>query len=209
MTNWIARLAFFLSAYSPLLIMLGVRSYYLGRGSEALGYVLFAVVGLVLSVISVLSIRKHSNVRSIRIKTAVSNNAVYVTYLSTYVLPVGYLLVESWSDAKVSLILVYLALLGIVHLRSGLFAGNPFLLVAGYHIYQVTTYDRRALTLLSKGEILSNDRLLVYQLSFDTVFRSERPRSELKLVPKPPERVAREYDAEMAELEPEAIKAEA
>jgi hypothetical protein len=123
------------SAFSPLLIALTL----VVRPLPELGWnialaALFALPALLFAL--VLQAAKGLAAKRITVASSTPKDIDLVTFVSSYLAPIAIALFATDLPRLIGM-LVLLAILLVVYVRSGLFALNPLFAVAGYRLYQV------------------------------------------------------------------------
>jgi len=162
MPTRLARILLFLSSYSPLLIVFGLRNPFSSPIAEGVLY-----GGAAISILTlVLFIRQGYSLEasSIELKSASNRDSEAMTYVVTYFIP---FLGVSYTDISsvISLLLVYVVIC-IIYVSANLIHTNPILNLIGYHLYEIEDQDGKPGTLITKREYVGpNDRIKASSLS--------------------------------------------
>lgn len=166
MTSVLARLLLFLSAYSPLMLILAVLL--IDR------YWLVPVALCLISLVSVLAM--FSIVHSFRSDAALPlqinglqrRDDQVVSYLVSYIIP--FLAVPFDGIQKGVGLAIFFLILGILHIRLNLIYVNPVLALAGYRLYEVTSEGGGTHSLITKQRVVLGDALSVVKVGEDLLF---------------------------------------
>jgi hypothetical protein len=125
----------FLSSYSPLFLLLGLRSY--GKSDAIFG---LACVALGLSIIGLALFAFAAATRSSeehRLLSVEPSDGDVAAYAATYLLPFLAIFGAGWRD--VLALGLFVVFIGILYVNSQMIFVNPVLAVMGYHLYRVQT----------------------------------------------------------------------
>lgn len=137
MPSKLVRVALFLSAYAPLLILLALlRSF----GSDWSSYLCggLAAAGCLLTWLYWRSVRTQQTTW-LASQRSRPRDADVLNFFVTYVVPFAAAPLDS-PRARIALI-GFLAIVAALYLRAGLFQVHPLLLLAGYHLYEIDLSD--------------------------------------------------------------------
>lgn len=180
MLNRASRASLFLSSYAPLFALLALRSY---DRSGTLFWLSVALAILALGALGVLmamAARKSKyEVTVLRVEHRTPDVAAYA---ATYLLPFLAIFDGSWRD--VLALALFIGLIGVIYVSSGMVYVNPVLALIGYrlHLVRATTAaepsDADAVLpqfVLSKARWIRNgQRLAVREIMPDTLFAFSR-----------------------------------
>lgn len=149
MLSHIGRLILFLSSYTPLFVVLGIKAtahnFGLAVGLIALG---------ILSGIAMLGLLKWARTITptpVHVASSSSGSGDVIAYLFTYIVPfVGS---ATSTTADVISLLVLFVTIGLVFVNSDLGLVNPLLAGAGFHLHKVETDGRRQYLVLSRSDL--------------------------------------------------------
>jgi hypothetical protein len=129
---WV-QITLFLSSYLPLFALVGVRS--VGR-SDAIARLCAVLAGLaIIGTAAFLCGSYRRNTITVKIVEVDSRDADVAAYAATYLLPFVTVFTGAWQDV-VSLG-GFVAVLGVIYVRSRLIYVNPTLSLLGYHLTRV------------------------------------------------------------------------
>jgi len=129
---WV-QVTLFLSSYLPLFVLVGVRSV----GESTAVVRLCAVLGgaaIIGTAVFLFTAYKRSEV-DVVVRAGDSRDPDVAAYLATYLLPFVTVFTGRWQDI-VSLA-CFVAVLGIIYVRSRLIYINPTLALIGYHVARI------------------------------------------------------------------------
>jgi hypothetical protein len=174
----------FLSSYAPVFLLLALRSY---DRSCTVFWLAVALLIVSLAALGVFFLSARSKaayeVRVVKVEFRTADIAAYVV---TYLLPFLGVFGDGWRD--VLALALFIALIGVIYVNSGMLYVNPILALLGYHLLlvQATTLeqdqeagDLQPQYLLTKDRWLQpGQRLTVRDVMPDTLFafRSDNPR---------------------------------
>ncbi len=122
----------FLSSYAPLFALLGLRF-----DGTPLRIGCFVIAGLgVMALLGILKGIGGSEPKQYRIERIEDKGDDVAGYLVTYLLP--FLTVAMPSALDIAAYALFIAIAGIIYVRSGLIYVNPLLYVLGYRLFAVT-----------------------------------------------------------------------
>lgn len=150
MPSKLVRPALFLSAYTPLLVLLAVlRSF----GSDWSSYVCGGLAGL--GLLGTWAYWRTALASQSDWLVATRNRGKdgdVLNFFITYVVPFAAAPLTD-TRARVGLVL-FVAFVGALYLRAGLYHVHPLLLLVGYHLYEVELADGSSIGLLTKRSFL-------------------------------------------------------
>ena len=142
----VSRLLLFISSFSPLFAIWGVRL--LPRPICLVPFA-FSILG-VAGTLFILRTKRREQGRVDRIDSAVPRDTEAAAYLVTYVIPLA-LPTSDWRDWAA--VLLFLALVAVLYLRSGMDYINPMLAVMGYHLYEAKLRDEGDVWLVTQLKV--------------------------------------------------------
>ena len=132
MLNWIGKLIFFLSSYSPMMIILAILFY--NTISLYLIAVFFIITGLLfLSIGYMQKIKSPENIYIVK-KNNVNNSIL--EYMITYIFPF-FIEFNDISIQKFIALILFFIILFIVYKSTDLIYINPILNIFGYNIFEI------------------------------------------------------------------------
>lgn len=95
-----------------------------------------------------------------KIKNVRNENYEYLTFLTTYIIPL--ICIDLGNIRYVVVLGILLVLIGFIFIKMDLYYGNPTLALLGYHLYRVDIEEVDAIDgiiLLSKEKLQTNDNI--------------------------------------------------
>lgn len=86
-------------------------------------------------------------------------NFEHLTFLATYLLP--FLTFNLTEDRNALIFFLILIIIGSIYVKTNMFYSNPTLALLGYHIYKISTSNRKNVIIISKDKISQNDWIKV------------------------------------------------
>lgn len=124
--NWLL----FLSAYSPVFLILALRAY--GRVCPIVIMALCLLLAAVLGVLAFLFVLRRTEPQQMRLVTVEQRDGDLAGFLVAYLLPFVGVLASDWRD--VLAVALFIAFIGLVYVNSRMIYVNPLLAVFGYHL---------------------------------------------------------------------------
>jgi len=82
-------------------------------------------------------------------------NWEHLTFLTTYIIP---FVTFNFNEERNGLIFfLLLIIIGLIYVKTNMFYTNPTLALLGYHIYKLSTSNRKNIIIISKGTLKEND----------------------------------------------------
>jgi hypothetical protein len=147
--NLVVKVALFISSYSPLLVILWVRSLFLPTASVSL---LILAAASITGLLFYLRLARTFSTFGVTIKSANGCSQEAISYIVTYLLPFLDLNSASVAD-RVSLGLV-LVVVSVLYINANLIHMNPVLNLLGYRILEAEGSDDKHFMLLSRRTYL-------------------------------------------------------
>jgi hypothetical protein len=94
-----------------------------------------------------------------------------VTFLATYIIPLA--CIDMDKARSPLLLIVILILIGWIYIKTNLFYTNPTLAIWGYHIYKISTSQKKDIIIISKQKVNKNDMLYLKNID-DKIFISKK-----------------------------------
>jgi hypothetical protein len=160
------RLVLFLSAYSPLLVLMAILESF-GTAWSSWLCAAVATASVVLTVVFWKSVRgqQFTWVQATRTKP---RDADVLNFFVTYVVPFAAAPLDS-TRARIALIFFLLFIAGL-YVRASLYQVHPLLLLVGYHLYELDLADGSTVGLLTKETFLPQRTSLEVVPLMPTVF---------------------------------------
>lgn len=155
--NKLGKFVWFIVAYSPLFFALLIKFYFLSLFDRFttveiifVGFIILAI--FLKSFISILHYNKDTNPRPKKCLITQSKNSEYVLFVVSYLIPF-YNINFTVSDIIPTIIM--LVIIGILYVRTPLFAVNPILNLLGYNLYNAKKYeDKKEILLISQDKLV-------------------------------------------------------
>lgn len=157
----IAQLILFLSSYVPLFIFMTILNTF-GTVSGEIATAILSIGSLII-LLYILRHTKRLAPQELKIRTTKSRDGDVITYIVTYILPFTLTNPQNGRE-KITLILL-IALISFLYIKSQLFYINPILALIGYRLFQITTERSTSILITQKGFIATPAILNVYRLS--------------------------------------------
>lgn len=101
--------------------------------------------------------------QELKIRTTKSRDGDVITYIVTYILP--FTLTNPQNGREKLTLILLIALICFLYIKSQLFYINPILALIGYRLFQITTERSTSILITQKGFIATPATLNVYRLS--------------------------------------------
>lgn len=138
------------SAFSPLAAVMVLVARAGGEVWLTAGLVLLCLLPIAVLLL-VLRALSHVQLTRLRTKQVRVRDQDVLAFVSAYVLPLAAVLLSGDATGDVASLL-FLALMGLVYVRAGLFHLNPTLTLLGYRLYEVVQHNGAAVMLLTKNK---------------------------------------------------------
>lgn len=123
----------FLSAYSPVFLLLGLRAY--GRACAIVILSLALFLAAVLGVLALLHVLRRTEPQRMRVVVVEPRDGDLAGFLVAYLLPFVGVVASDWRD--VVAIAGFIALIGVVYVNSRMLYVNPLFALFGYHLISI------------------------------------------------------------------------
>jgi hypothetical protein len=120
----------FLSAYSPVFLILALRAY--GRACPLVIMAVCLLLAATVGVMAVLLVVSRTEPQQMRLVTVEQRDGDLAGFLVAYLLPFVGVLASDWRD--VLAVALFIGFIGIVYVNSRMIYVNPLLAVFGYHL---------------------------------------------------------------------------
>ncbi len=161
--KWV-RLTLFLSAYTPLFALLGLRILF-DNYKVITEWNMFSFGILLISIVIIFSnfilyyllrkSKKEDNCKHIMIKHKENLNHVYLEYLVTYIIP--FLNINYSNITDIFLLLLLLMIVCFMYIKSNLIYVNPIINLLGYNLFKIDDPFQNEYMLLTKRNKLLLD----------------------------------------------------
>lgn len=142
----LAQFALFLSSYAPLFGVFSLLDSF-GRGAPTIACVVLAAVGLLLPFV-VLGATRSMASQNLEVASSQVRDGDALAYIATYLVP--FAAVTATTARERGALGLFVLVIAVIYIRSGLFYINPLLALAGYRLFQVTTTGGTSAVLLSR-----------------------------------------------------------
>ena len=161
MTSLLVRFLLFLSSYFPLAMIFAAQ--FLWKGYTGLGWVSIGI-GLagVLGVVLLLWPAKRLQPHSVTVKASSRRDSEAMSYIVSYLLP--FIVLPSCDTGSVIGLGIFLIMLCVLYVNSGMIHINPTLNLVGWHIYDVTLDNDDNCTLVTRHRVHRGRAITVVDL---------------------------------------------
>lgn len=155
--NKSGKFVWFVVAYSPLFLALLIKFYFLSPFDFFTTVEIFFAGSIILAIflklfISILHYNDDTNPRPKKCLITQSKNSEYVLFVVSYLIPF-YNITFMLSDIIPTLIMLFI--IGILYIRTPLFAVNPVLNLLGYNLYNAKKFeDNKEILLISQHKLV-------------------------------------------------------
>jgi len=129
--------------------------------------VLFMIIGIIFFLKFRYNFEYGSSLLPITVFEVENVNFESVTFLATYIVPLA--CIDLDKDRSPLMLIVILILIGWIYIKTNLFYTNPTLAVWGYHIYKISSKDKREVTIITRKEVAIGDELFLKYID-DKIF---------------------------------------
>lgn len=155
MSRMIVDIQLFFSSYAPLFVMLGLRFQ-----STPLRIICFMIgAGGALCLLLILWQIRRGAPKRYRIERVEDRGDDVAGYLVTYLLP--FLTIAEPSAGDIAAYAVFIAIVGVVYVRTGLIYVNPLLYVMGFRLFSVTASPGLDAMLIAKKQPVAGQEVWV------------------------------------------------
>ena len=163
MPSVLARLILFLSSYIPLLLILLVL-FWDNRivAVTAVAMTLVGLAGLILFFGWSIPGREPTTLTPIDVRRADSE---VMAYIVSYVMP--FLALGFEELRQIVALAIFLMVIAIIYVNSGMIHINPILNLMGYRLYEVVTKDGATFAVLSRTRLVRGERVSVVRVGDD------------------------------------------
>lgn len=167
----LARIVLFLSSYSPLFVILGLRNSF-GNDVVRYGMLALAILSVAFLVVFLAMARGITGTR-IRVDEANSRDGEAMSYIVTYLLP---FLDVSFTDAANALSLtVILLVIAVIYVHSNMIHVNPILSLMGYHVFEVRTDSGKVSSYITRSKYIRPGTEILASPVGDQVLVEKKP----------------------------------
>lgn len=163
MPSFFARLVLFLSSYVPLWVIFAIvtreKNVY-----ACVAFILVSIFSVIGTFIFFSFVQKLAPV-SHKVVQITRKDSDTMSYIASYVVPFA---ATTLTDVNQAFALaIFLGVLGIVYVNSGMIHVNPLLSAAGYNLYEVESADGTPSVVLTRKRIKRGDNLSIIDIGDD------------------------------------------
>ncbi|OEU63705.1 MAG: hypothetical protein BBJ57_05990 [Desulfobacterales bacterium PC51MH44] len=166
MPSLLIKLLLFISSYFPLALIFAIQFFLKSDYVCALTSIIIGGLGLIGMIIYLLA-KNRINQITVTVVTIGRRDNDAMSYIVSYILPFIVLPTGDFGD-KISLG-IFLFVLCILYINSGMIHINPTLNLFGWHIYEITRTDGEVCSLLTRRKIKNNSEIEVVEMD-DTIY---------------------------------------
>jgi hypothetical protein len=165
-----AQIILFLSSFAPLLVVFGLLDSF---SSQPARWVCYGLAFVSMGALGPLfhQVRRLAG-QSIEVSRARPRDSDALAYVVTYLIPFLALPTDTWTR-RASLV-IFIAVVAVLYVRSHLFYVNPILSLVGYRLFEIEADDTFLLLISRRASVRPGSMLNAYRLS-DYVFLEEKP----------------------------------
>ena len=177
MPNLFLRCMFFISSYFPLTLIFSIMLWDKGTGGKITAIVVLAIgiLSVIYLLMNIESKRRrisgfHRKATDIQVR-----DGDVMSYIASYVIP---FITFEFTDWKLTIALViFLLVLALLYINSGMIYINPMLNLAGYHLYEVTLEpDSISYYLIARSRLKRGAQLYLIPMSDGVFLEKSRTR---------------------------------
>lgn len=161
MPSFLIRLLLCLSSYFPLAVIFAVQFYMKGHCWVAIAILAVGTLGLI-GVSIYIALARRLNTITLEVERISRRDGDAMSYIVSYILP--FIALPSRNPADVISLGVFLLVLGVVYINSGMMHINPMLNLAGWHVYEVTLKNGETAAFLSRRHIRKDKNISVVRM---------------------------------------------
>jgi hypothetical protein len=162
MPSLFVKILLFLSSYFPLTLIFAVQLYWKNKPGLALLSLGIGALGVIGIAIYLCAVKKLNPV-SISIVSRTRRDAEAMSYIVTYLLP--FIVLPSSNPGDSIGLGIFLIMLCVLYVNSGMIHINPTLNLAGWHIYDVTLDSGESCTLLTRCRVRKGRQIAVVDIN--------------------------------------------
>jgi hypothetical protein len=147
--NAFGRGILFLSSYTPLFVILGIKA----ANRDIVVAWIFVIVGIAsgVAMLLVLAWTRRLQATPVRVLSATPGSGEVVAYVFTYLIPFVGTSIATTADV-IALVVLFVTI-GLVFINTDLVLVNPLLAGAGFHLHHVETPARTNYLVLSRSDL--------------------------------------------------------
>lgn len=164
----IIKVCFYLISLSPLFFLLMILRGSINENIKENTFAIFCFILLCCSGIGLLYLNDlRSNAKKLPIIVTKATNINYenLTFLSTYIIPLVAIPLDTFREKIVFVLL--LIFIGVIFIRTNIFYSNPSLAILGYSVYKIddSSGKYKESILIIRGNLKINDSVKCLKLS--------------------------------------------
>jgi hypothetical protein len=125
----------FVSSYFPLTLIIAIL-FWTQQPALAYGALAIGIVGLTLTYVYFFKIAPGMTPVQERVTERQIRDGDVMGYIASYIIPLVTLPLDGWQ--QISVLLIFVVVLGIVYINSDMIRINPMFSILGYHLYEIT-----------------------------------------------------------------------
>lgn len=129
--------------------------------------VVFMLLGIIFFFKFKYNFEAGSSLLPIKVNEIENVNFESVTFLATYIVPLA--CIDLDKDRSPLLLIVILILIGWIYIKTNLFYTNPTLAVWGYHIYKISSDQKKNIIIITRKKVFVGDDLFLKNID-DKIF---------------------------------------
>ena len=163
MPSFLSRVILFFSSYVPLWVIFSIVISEKNWQASA-AFLILSIISTVGAVIFFTNVQKIAPV-SHTVTQITRKDSDTMSYIASYVVPFA---ATTLTDINQAIALaIFLLVLGVVYVSSGMIHVNPLLSAAGYNLYEVESSDGTPSVVLTRGRIKRGDTLSLIDIGDD------------------------------------------
>lgn len=170
MPSILSRLTLFFSSYVPLWVIFSIVTRE-KNWHASLAFLVLSILSIVGTFIFFSVVQRLAPV-SHRVVQITRKDSDTMSYIASYVVPFA---ATTLTDADQAFALaIFLGVLGVVYVNSGMIHVNPLLSAAGYNLYEVESADGTPSVVLTRRRIKRGDTLSIIDIGDDVFVEKVR-----------------------------------
>jgi len=121
--------------------------------------IVFMLMGLFFFFKFKFNFEEGSSLLPITVKEFENVNFESVTFLATYIVPLA--CIDLDKNRNSLLLIVILIFIGWIYIKTDLFYTNPTLAIWGYHIYKISSLDKKNIIIITRRKVQTGDVLFL------------------------------------------------
>ena len=162
-----SQFALFLSSYTPLFFVFALLGTF-GDGWAIVVNILVAVAGVIILSSVFYYAKLKLKDQKLEVATTQVRDGDVLAYVATYIVPFAAMNATNARDRWA--IVLFVALIALLYVRSQLFYVNPLLALAGYRLFQVATEHDVSVVLISRQHFIRSHTTISARRLSDYVY---------------------------------------